>query len=214
MTKKTDWDQYYRAPFPAARWTRRITTRALLDMLSRALGKRPRLAIAEIGGANSCFLEAVVERLRPDEYHIVDNNTLGLGRTKAPAGSSTKLELHQADVLDLRFPGQVDCVFSVGLIEHFDNAGTRRAVQAHFDILKPGGIALISFPTPTPLYRVLRFAAESAGLWKFPDERPLELEEVASAASRDGDMLEHRLVWQIGFTQRIAVFRKRASHVS
>jgi len=208
---KTDWDEYYRSPFPATRFTRRITSGLILGMLRRALGEDPTGGtIAEIGGANSCFLHAVIAGLRPREYHIIDNNALGLARTSPPSGTSTRVLLHHADVLSLGFDLQVDCVFSIGLIEHFDVEATRRAVRTHFDILKPGGIALISFPTPTLLYRVLRFAAESTNMWMFPDERPLGLDEVTAAASEHGTLLDHRLNWQIGFTQRMVVFHKPA----
>jgi 2-polyprenyl-3-methyl-5-hydroxy-6-metoxy-1,4-benzoquinol methylase len=65
-----------------------------------------------------------------------------------------------------------DVVFSVGLIEHFDQSGTNAMIRAHFKALKPAGCAIISFPTPTWLYRAAPRLAETLGLWKFPDERP------------------------------------------
>jgi SAM-dependent methyltransferase len=102
----------------------------------------------------------------------------------------------------------MDVVFSVGLIEHFDRPRTQRAVRAHFDFLKPGGIAVISFPTPTPLYRLARRVAEQAGAWMFDDERPLGLDEVAAAASPCGKLLLRRILWPIVFTQLLTVWRK------
>jgi cyclopropane fatty-acyl-phospholipid synthase-like methyltransferase len=111
-------------------------------------------------------------------------------------------------VLKIDLPLAADLVFSVGLIEHFDEEGTRRAVDAHFALLKPGGIAVISFPTPTPLYRLARAAAELAGAWIFHDERPLRLAEVAAAAGPHAEMLSHRILWPIVFTQCLGVWRK------
>jgi len=54
------------------------------------------------------------------------------------------------------------------------------AVQAHLDAAKLGGYILITFPTPTLLYRIIRKAAEILGVWKFHDERPLKAAEVIS----------------------------------
>ena len=55
---------------------------------------------------------------------------------------------------------KVDAVFSVGLIEHFDRSGTREAVLAHLRLLDDGGVAIISYPTPTLLYRAARSVTE------------------------------------------------------
>ena len=116
--------------------------------------------------------------------------------------------LHCQDVLNLALPGPLDLVFSVGLIEHFDPPGMRRAVAAHFDFLKPGGIAVITFPTPTPLYRCARRVAEWSGARVFHDERPLRLEEVAATAEPHGWMVLNRILWPIIFTQYLTVWRK------
>ena len=113
--------------------------------------------------------------------------------------------------LKIDLPLAADLVFSVGLIEHFDREGTRQAVAAHFDLLKPGGIAVIGFPTPTPLYRLAWMAAELAGAWILHDERPLRLDEVAAAAGPHARLLSHRILWPIVFTQCLAVWRKHGA---
>ncbi len=201
--KATDWDQYYRSPAPTAYLTRRYTGRVLVDALRRFGGNIGRLA--EIGGANSCFLETIQAGIAPGEYHVIDTNAYGLsllrGRSVIP---------HQQSCLALELDLQADAVFSIGLIEHFDPAGTRQAVASHFSLIRPGGCAIISFPTPTLLYRVARWLAEAAGAWKFPDERPLSREEVVSAASEFGRVEFEKILWPIVFTQRLMVFRKHS----
>ena len=104
----------------------------------------------------------------------------------------------------------VDAAFSVGLIEHFDREGTREAVASHFRAIKPGGCAIISFPTPTLLYRVARSISEALGAWEFPDERPLDRAEVVAAAGDFGVVEFEKILWPIVFTQRMMVFRKRS----
>lgn len=206
----TDWDAYYSAVPFTAKLTRKYTTRVLLDAMRRYAVARPG-QIVEIGGANSCFLDRVCSDIRPAAYHVIDNNRYGLDLLRRRVDGNHAVRLHEQDVMALDVPVQADLVYSVGLIEHFDPAGTRRAVDAHFRILKPGGVALISFPTPTWLYRAARGVTEAVGLWKFPDERPLMPEEVRAAASRWGEVKFEKTLWPLVFTQRLMVVRKTAS---
>ena len=150
---------------------------------------------------NSAWNGSAAASGREVDVRLHLQNVLNLGSSGAGDGA-----------LNLDLPPAADLVFSVGLIEHFDREGTRRAVDAHFDLLKPGGIAVISFPTPTPLYRLARMAAELAGAWIFHDERPLRLVEVAAAAAPHVRLLSHRILWPIVFTQCLAVWRKHAAN--
>ena len=210
MMEPTDWDRYYRRPSLAAGVTRRITAAALVRRMRAAVAPQP--IVVELGGGDSCFFDRVDAELRPREYHVVDNNELGLERLRRRLGPRSDVQLHLQDVLKIDLPLAADLVFSVGLIEHFDREGTRQAVAAHFDLLKPGGIAVIGFPTPTPLYRLARMAAELAGAWIFHDERPLRLDEVAAAAAGPhARLLSHRILWPIVFTQCLAVWRKHGA---
>jgi putative flippase GtrA len=206
----TDWNSYYRSVPATAKLTRKYTTRVLLDALRMAglSSEHPGGTIVEIGGANSCFLDRIVSEVHPAAYHVVDNNRFGLDLLRARPGVGSEVVVHEADVLNLALPLQADVVFSIGLIEHFDEADTRKAVLAHFGMVKPGGFAIISFPTPTLLYRVTRAAAEAAGLWKFHDERPLDRAEVARAVGSAGQVTFEKVLWPLVFTQRLMVFRK------
>src|SRR4029079_1390953 len=77
-TQATDWDSYYRSAFPAARWTRQYTTKALQRILtSFAASERP-VSIIEFGGANSCFARALTDSIRTERYYAADLNRLGL----------------------------------------------------------------------------------------------------------------------------------------
>jgi SAM-dependent methyltransferase len=204
--RATDWDRYYQGSAFTSRFTRPITTKRLLDAFERYSPQHP--VIVELGGANSCVYDAIVERMQPAHYHVVDNNRLGLDLLRRRVGGAA-VSLHCANVLQFDLKLQVDVVFSIGLIEHFDQAGTRQVIQAHFDLLKPGGIAIITFPTPTWLYRGTRGLAELTGQWAFPDERPLDPEEVAATARTFGEILHQEIIWPIFLTQTLMVIRKR-----
>jgi hypothetical protein len=209
----TDWTAYYASVPFTARWTRRYTARVLV----RALDEAARLAgpirrIAELGGANSCFLDHVCRSFAPDAYVVVDNNPFGLAQLagwKPPRHASTTLTVHEADVRSLRAEGDLDTAFSVGLIEHFDRADTRRVLTSHFELVRRGGAVVVSYPTPTWLYRITRRLLEGVRLWRFPDERALTFAEVQSAVGTLGEVVSRRLVWPLVLTQEMVVFRKR-----
>ncbi len=212
--KATDWNAYYAHVAPTAKLTRRYTTAVLLDAIrahASAANGDGRLAIVEIGGANSCFLDPILEGVGCRSYDVVDTNEYGLSLLAGKVAGSKVLRLHQQSVLDLHMRPNADLVFSVGLIEHFDAEETRKAVQAHFDVLRPGGVAIISFPTPTLLYRVTRGFIELLGMWKFHDERPLARGEVTASVEECGDVLKSETLWPLLLTQELVVARKRAN---
>lgn len=209
-TGATDWDQYYQSTPPTAKLTRKYTEKVLLDLIRRFAGQ-PSPSIAELGGANSCFMDRLLLKISPSAYHVIDNNQYGLSLLERRAPASGSVHVHYADVLDLNLALRTDVVFSVGLIEHFDPEKTREAILAHFALVKPGGCAIISFPTPTLLYRSARSVCEALGLWKFPDERPLSRGEVLETMTKCGHVLYEKTLWPLVFTQRIIVVRAMAT---
>lgn len=205
----TDWDAYYESPYKTAHFSRAVTTRRLIANIERHMANTvEHMDIAELGGANSCFYASLREKFHPRKYCMCDNNTVGLDKIRETAGGNKDLQVQECDVLDMSVDAEFDVVFSVGLIEHFSVEDTAKAIKAHFDILRPGGIAIISFPSPTFLYRATRMVAEMLRLWIFHDERPLEDEEVDTTLSECGTVLNRELIWQIFLTQRMVVVRK------
>ena len=164
----TDWNTYYQSVPITAQITRKYTTRTLLRAIERYVRPAPR--IVEIGGANSCFIDRIIEGARPQSYDVIDTNEYGL-KLLAKRGTPDRVlvRMYCQSILALSYKDPADLVFSVGLVEHFDPVDTRRAVVAHFDLLTSGGVAIITFPTPTLLYRMTRKLLEIAGMWKFPD---------------------------------------------
>ncbi|MFZ5584872.1 MAG: methyltransferase type 12 [Thermodesulfobacteriota bacterium] len=205
-TDATDWSRYYQRPCPTAALTRRFTAGRLLQAILRHAPRRAGgLVLAELGGGASCCHDLLLRRLRPARYHVVDNNPHGLDLLP----SHELIKRHEHDLRDGPPPLTADVVFSLGLIEHFDPAGTARMIQAHFDLAAPDGLVVMTFPTPTPLYRLARRVAEGLGLWIFPDERPLTLAEVARAAGRRGELAWAEVLWPVVFTQALLALRAR-----
>jgi SAM-dependent methyltransferase len=207
----TDWDSYYHSVFPAARLTRRFTTEAIQSVLCRLGSGDKAVSIIEFGGANSCFASAITQSIPTSNYYAADLNLVGLGMLRQRQDLPDTVSGVHADVLNPEglLPA-ADVVMSVGLIEHFAPGKTRTAIENHFRCCKPGGLVILSYPTPTLLYRIARFGAELVRAWRFPDERPLRRDEVFETAARYGALLEERILWPLVFTQRIMTFRKTA----
>ncbi|HEV8132448.1 MAG TPA: class I SAM-dependent methyltransferase [Acidobacteriota bacterium] len=183
----------------------------LIDAIKRhaSPSQDGRLSIVELGGANSCFLDSILADIRPRSYDVVDNNQYGLSLLAKRIGKSEVVRLHQQSVLALSLSTQADLVFSVGLVEHFDPSSTRQAVLAHFDVLRPGGLTIISFPTPTFFYRIARKCMELLGMWRFHDERPLHPSEVITTIQEQGDVVYQKMLWPVILTQCMVIAKKR-----
>lgn len=203
----TDWTAHYRRTPWTAKLTRRYTTHQVLKAFRRAgLGKGTQ-TIAEFGGGNSCFLAAIRTRFQIHRYHVVDTNKLGLDLVRQQ--QLPGVVLHETDAREAALSSTADVVFSIGLIEHFDPEGTEAITAAHFRNARPGGWVLISYPSPTLLYRVTRWLLEAAGVWRFPDERPLQRHEVLKAAAKHGELVWEQTLWPLLLTQNMMLFRAR-----
>jgi SAM-dependent methyltransferase len=212
--RATDWNRYYASVPATARITRRYSTSVLLDAIgrhARAARNDGQLSIVEIGGANSCFLDAILSRIPCHSYDVVDTNEYGLALLSGRAGEGNVVRLHKHSILDGTLGLSADLVFSVGLVEHFRPRETRAAVLAHFDYLRPGGTLIVTFPTPTLLYRATRRFIEALGMWSFPDERPLQPQEVMDAVRERGEAIREKVLWPLMLTQYMIVARKKGN---
>ena len=207
--KKTDWDAYYSKPFKLSGYSRQITINLILRLFSvHGQGAKK---ICELGGANSCIYSALHNRYPLADYLVVDNNAKGMSLLESLQVYGGGLELLESNILE-NLPVQVaaDVVFSLGLIEHFNPYETAVVIRQHFVAAKPDSLIVITFPTPTWLYRCSRKIAEWLGLWIFHDERPLQTQSVKFEMEKYGMVVESFINWKIFFTQGvIAVKAKR-----
>ena len=168
--EQTDWNSYYAKPYRTASLTRQHTASVLVELMRRNGGAQA--SILEFGGANSCFIDQILEEVRPSRYDVIDSNQLGLDLLRSRYSGDDRVSASLGDVLSTSTPARLyDIVFSVGLIEHFDPSGTAKAVAAHFSHLRPGGTAIITFPTSTWPYLAVLGLTELTNNWTFHDER-------------------------------------------
>lgn len=82
---------------------------------------------------------------------------------------------------------QYDVAMSFGLTEHF--LGDERFLinKNHFNLIKKGGVALISVPNRFNFpYRIYKFVAEIFGFWRVGEEYPYSRNELAGICKKCG----------------------------
>jgi SAM-dependent methyltransferase len=158
-----------------ARW-RRIE-RIVLDRFGSFEGLR----VVEIGagmGTNAALMAA-----RGAKVTLLDYSPLAIeGSRKFFERNGLTAEFVQADALALspELLGAFDVSMSFGLAEHFLEPKRSAIVRAHLEVLRPGGISLVSVPNRhNPPYRIFKFAAELARVWKVGEEYPFSRKELA-----------------------------------
>ena len=95
----------------------------------------------------------------------------------------------RADLFDLdpATRGRFDVALSTGVIEHFEGEDRTRAIRAHFDVVRDGGLAVISVPNARcPSYRLWKFYLELRGWWPYGVEMPYTRREMLRRARAVG----------------------------
>lgn len=211
--EKTDWGEYYRKPFFLAKYTRAILRKRLIRAIRENLPDRHAFDVAELGGGASCYMNAILHRFTVRKYHIFDNNAASLQVTAGIAGADyeSAIAVHNVDLLNGSVP-ELDCniVFSGGLIEHFDEAGTAKLIREHFNAASRGGVVILLFPVRSVLYRMTRKLAEICRKWIFHDERPLTKTEVIRTAEQFGKLVYAETIHSIMLSQTMLVFVKNS----
>ncbi len=211
---ETNWTEYYKNPSPVTGVTRGLTQKLLVDLFKRSLTiqDKAQLSVCELGGANSCFAEGLIESGMCSQYDIIDKNEFGVSLFKEKDfPTAIPIAAYEQDLIKPLKPEirkKYDLCFSVGLIEHFEPEGTKEIIKKHFDLVTEGGLVLISFPTPTLQYRMTRKLMEKAGVWAFPDERPLKMREVEDVCLSYGRKLDSFIFKMIPLTQGFVLAQK------
>ena len=188
--------------------TSSITEKRILKMLDKHVDKNINLII-EAGGGDSCFYSVFRNHYKNATYLALDSSEVGVSvfNKKYASDKTNALCENILDMSHNNYNG--DMVFSAGLIEHFDTVNTAKMIKSHFDLCKDDdGYVLMTFPTPTFLYRIVRTTLEILKSWQFHDERPLKLGEVLEVSKKYGTILEAKLNWLNPATQYIVLFKK------
>lgn len=94
-----------------------------------------------------------------------------------------------ADALNLpaSLLGRFDVAMSFGLAEHFDGDQRTRVIKAHFDLVRPGGLVVITVPNRHCWpYRLWKARRELTGKWHFGMEIPYSRAEISTICAAIG----------------------------
>lgn len=146
----------------------------------RRMGDPAGLRVVEIGAGTG--VGAALLALAGAQATVLDYSHGALERSRRFFGdASLPATFVRADALDLpgELTGAFDVSLSFGLAEHFAGESRRRIIAAHLDLLRPGGLAVVSVPNRHNLpYRFFKFAAERTGRWRVGEEYPFSRREL------------------------------------
>ena len=144
LTSREHWDSRQSGARARPPSTLNVTAGDAIRLLRRHV--KPHDKVLEIGCAPGKFLlgcamnaNAVVSGVEyaPESFR----NTV---RLFDEAGQSA--DIRNEDIFSTTFGPEFDVVYSFGLIEHFFGNELLELVTRHVDLLKPGGIAIITIP--------------------------------------------------------------------
>jgi len=99
--------------------------------------------------------------------------------------------------------GRFDVSLSSGVIEHFRGQDRNGVLRRHLDVLKPGGLAIVSVPhAHCPPYRLWKFYLERRGWWPYGMEIPYSRREMLRR-SRDVGFVNPQVTC-LGFWQSVS----------
>ena len=209
----TDWNRYYSGKKSIfSTMTQRHTLKKILDAYDFATNKKEgRNNIIELGGGNSCFAYDICKQRDISRYDIVDNCELAVElfeKNQSIEADSKVGYLVDLTAENLELQSKYDFVYSIGLIEHFDQSQREQVLRNHFKYVKDDGIVFITFPTPTLKYRFFRKCMEILGVWQFYDEHPLTIDDVKAVLEECGNILSYEINRKLFLTQMCVAIKK------
>ena len=211
MKDKTNWNNYYKKKSIVSTYAQSIQRKYILMMLKKNVELKKIKSAVELGGADSCFYETAKRIFPLKSFCIVDNSVVGLKNfKKLHQNEGIEIKLSDCDLLNGKVEiEKADFCYSLGLIEHFDKKNTAKVIRAHFDCVQTNGYIMISFPTPTFKYRLVRKTMEILRVWQFWDERPLLCNEVEKVIENYGIIIDKCLMKKMPLTQMLYLMKKK-----
>jgi SAM-dependent methyltransferase len=199
LTTSELWDEYWQSSQLPVEITKgaQTTTDAILKVIDRFLVSNSRLSVLEVGGAPGGYL-AHVWRQFGHEVCVLDNSPVGIDLTRRNfkllgiPGRVLEGDLFKPEATAPKF----DVVFSLGLIEHFDD--THAVVAAHLDYLKPGGTLIVGCPN---------FRGVNLALLRELSPSLLEWHNLEAMDIADWPSFERRLGLEVKFRDYVGGFQ-------
>lgn len=139
-------------------------------------------AVVELGCGRAT--ESLLAAREGASVTLIDKNkrVLDLARKRFKYyGVEKGLQIVQSDILSLdkKLSRKFDVCISEGLAEHFIGKARQKVISAHAEVLKPGGVAMISITNRWSLpYRIWMKREQILGQWPYGLEVPYSAKEL------------------------------------
>lgn len=190
-----DWDRLWQHQPPDAkddqlleRERRSLRWARIVNRLEATFGSIEKLRTIELGSGRGDLSVLLAERgadvtLLDSSERVLTQARQRFERLALPGRYESADMLGTLDVFRQRF----DVALSSGVIEHFAGEQRTRAIRAHYEVLRPGGLAIISVPNAWCFsYRLRKLYLELRGWWPYGQELPYTRREIVRRAREAG----------------------------
>jgi len=167
---------------------RSIKWSRIKDVVERELSGFSNIRTVEIGGGTGTYSALMArEGATPT---IIDYSEVALEKCRSIFEvESIPAEYLLQDALNIAedLVGKFDISMSFGTAEHFKEAQRQKIISSHFELVRPGGLVIISVPNSWNIpYRVMKWKLERQGRWAVGEEYPFSRFELRSISKRLG----------------------------
>lgn len=154
LTENKFWEKYWEnkpTVLEVRKKKKQLFANELLYIFDKYLPINKNFHALEVGGAPGQYLMYLVKNFNY-HAHSLDYSKIGNEQTQRNfSNAQIPVEVYERDLFsDNKDLPKFDIVFSLGLIEHFENP--ELAVSKHIELLKSGGILLLGVPNLTGIY--------------------------------------------------------------
>lgn len=202
---QTDWKKYYsKKPIKIITKKRNNNICFILNVLKNNsfFGGN----VLEYGGGNSMVAEAISNSFDVRKFTIVDSNKYGIELLKNR--NIDNLNARCESIFEYKDEKIYDLIYSIGLIEHFQENDLIKCIKEHFRYVKDGGYVLITFPVKCFRYMFIRTVMEVFNLWRYTDEVPLNNKKIGDILKDYGDVIVNEVNSKLILPQAIILVKK------
>lgn len=204
------WDQVWKHEpsiekddFLLAREQRCPRWKIIIERLQSTFGSIKGLTTIELGSGRGDLSALLAQR--GADVTLLDANEhaheqakkrfdrLGIHASYVVADMTSSLDAYQK---------KFDVALSSGVIEHFQDYDRTRVIRSHYDVLRSGGLSIISVPHAWCVsYRLWKWYLHQRGCWPYGMELPYSKREIISRSKQAG--LEQIQTHCLGFWQSV-----------
>jgi len=177
--------------------------RLIVDRLTQTFGRIRGLRTIELGSGRGDLSALLAQEGAAVTLLDSSDRALDQARTRFDR-LGLSAEFRKSDLFADTAPhDRFDVALSSGVIEHFRSEQRTRAIQSHRDVLRKGGMAIISVPNAhCPPYRIWKAWLEIRRCWPYGYEEPYSRGELIRRARDAG--FQRTEVRGFGFRQAMA----------